>query len=247
MRDDTAAGAPAVSVIVPVYRNPGTVEALQSELADVLDAHGLAFETIFVDDACPEGSGVVLSVLAARDARVRVISHDRNRGQHRAVLTGLASAAGEWAVVMDADLQDSPAVIPALLATGRQGFAAVFAGRRGEYESRGRLLTSRIFKRVLSGLCGVPPDAGIFVAMSRPVTERILANARGPASVVAQVGMTGLPVTSIPVHRRRRPDGRSAYSPWGRLTSGVTAVFCVLSARVARGSSGHKAAARNTR
>jgi glycosyltransferase involved in cell wall biosynthesis len=225
---DVRAGGVAVSVIVSVYRNAATVESLQEQLSDVLGAHGLEFETVFVDDACPEGSGRLLRELAARDGRVRVVSHARNRGHCRAVMTGLAVASGQWVVVMDADLQDPPEAIPALLATGCQGFAAVFAGLRGQYEPHGRLLTSRIFKRLLSRLCGVPPDAGSFVAISRPVVRRILTMACGRSSVVALVGMAGLPVTSIPVDRRPRPHGRSAYSSWGRLRLGATTVFWIL-------------------
>jgi polyisoprenyl-phosphate glycosyltransferase len=228
MSGDGHAGGISVSVVVPVYRNAATVDVLQGQLTRVLEACGLEFETIFVDDACPEGSGRRLHALAARDRRVRVVSHERNRGQHRAVVTGLEVATGEWIVIMDADLQDPPRAIPALLAAGRQGFSAVFAGRRGRYESRGRLLTSRMFKRALSHLCGVPPDAGSFVAVTRSVADRVLVTAHGRCSLPALIGMTGLPVTSIPIDRQSRSHGRSAYSSWGRLRSGTETLLRVV-------------------
>ena len=96
-------------------------------------------------------------------------------GQHAAVLAGLARARGSWAAVLDGDLQDPPEVIPQLLAAGReQGVSVIFAGRRGRYESRARLLTSVLYKRTLSLLVGVPRDAGIFVVLERPVVDRLL-------------------------------------------------------------------------
>ncbi len=108
-----------------------------------------------------------LSAWQQRDPRVRLLSHAANRGQHQAVMTGLAAAQGEWSVIMDADLQDPPEALPALLNKGRVGYGAVFAGRRGRYESAGRLLTSRLIKWTMRQLTGLPSDAGIFVAINR--------------------------------------------------------------------------------
>jgi hypothetical protein len=129
---------------------------------------------------------------------------------------------------MDADLQDPPEAVPSLLSAGRLGVAAVFAGRRGEYESRFRLLTSRLFKWLLHVLCGVPSDAGLFVALNRPAVDRVLAMAGRRPFVVAVVGCTGLPLASVPVARDRRPSGTSAYSSLGRLRSGWRGVVWVM-------------------
>jgi glycosyltransferase involved in cell wall biosynthesis len=155
----------------------------------------------------------------------------RNVGQQQAVLAGLAHARGAWTVVIDADLQDPPEAIPALLARGRDGYAAVFAGRRGRYESRGRLLTSRLFKRLLSVLSGVPADAGIFVAMHRSLVERLLQMDRDMPFLVAMIGCAGLPMTSVPVVRAARANGVSAYSSWARLKSGWRGMAYVLAWR----------------
>ena len=76
---------------------------------------------IFVDDACPAGSGAVLDQLARGDARVRVIRHERNQGQRLAVWHGLEAARGEIVITMDADLQDPPEAIPPLLLGGAAG------------------------------------------------------------------------------------------------------------------------------
>jgi len=105
--------APVVSAVVPVFRSEATLAALHARLAAVLPTD---HEVVFVDDASPDGSTAVLAQLAAADPRVRIVRHAVNRGQHAAVLTGLAEARGDAVVVLDADGQDPPEAIPALLA-----------------------------------------------------------------------------------------------------------------------------------
>ncbi len=223
-----------VSVVVPVYRNVDTLSELYRRLCQTLESLVSVFEVIFVDDACPDGSMAVLESLAQNDPRVGVLVLERNVGQQRAVLAGLAHALGEWIVIMDADLQDPPEVIPALLAKGQDGFAAVFAGRRGKYESSSRLLCSRLFKGLLHLLTGVPADAGIFVAFNRLMLGRILAMGGRNPHVVAMIGCARLPLTSIPVIRAQRPSGNSAYTFKGRLKSGWRAIGWVLSWKLRR-------------
>jgi len=226
---------PLISVIVPVYRNADTLRELHRRLSETLDRESLSHEIIFVDDACPAGSLAVLEDLARRDRRVAALALARNVGQHRAVLIGLAHARGDWLVTMDADLQDPPEAIPDLLRKIREGYAAVFAGRRGKYESATRLITSRLFKRLLHVLGGVPIDAGLFVMMSRQMAQRVLSLRAPRPFVVAMIGSTGLPLASIPVERSTRPGGRSAYTAWDRLKAGSLAIAWTLVWRLRRG------------
>jgi glycosyltransferase involved in cell wall biosynthesis len=219
---------PDLSVVLPVYRNREMLHALCGRVCDVLDAQGRPYELVFVNDACPEGSGAVLEDLARINPHVVVLTLEQNVGQQRAVLTGLRRARGRWVVVMDADLQDPPEAIPLLLAAAKAGAAAVFAGRRGRYESPLRLLTSRLFKGTMHLLCGVPADAGLYVAMNRQMLERVLALDNPRPHLVAMIGCTGLPVASIPVRRAERPAGRSAYTSWGRLEVAWQALTWVL-------------------
>jgi glycosyltransferase involved in cell wall biosynthesis len=218
---------PELSVVVPVYRNADTLGGLHRRLRAVLEPLA-PYEILFVDDGCPEGSRAVLQGLAGTDPRVAALVLDRNVGQQRAILAGLAHARGEWVVVMDADLQDPPEAIPDLLRAAGTGARAVFAGRRGEYESAGRLATSRLFKRTLHRLCGVPADAGCFVALHRSLVSRLL-DLGGPRPfVVAMIGCTGLPAISVPVEREARASGTSSYSGWGRAWSGASALVWLI-------------------
>ena len=207
-----------ISVVLPVYRNAEALAALHARLIRVLEAEAAAFELIFVDDACPAGSGAVLDELAHQDERVRIIRHERNQGQRLAVWHGLEAARGGVVIAMDADLQDPPEAIPLLLVELRStGAGAVFAGRRGAYQGRLRMATSRLYRNVLQALTGIPGDAGAFVAMTRGALDRILAISMPSPYLPALLASTGLPVRSIPVERDTRPAGKSAYSEWARL------------------------------
>jgi glycosyltransferase involved in cell wall biosynthesis len=210
-----------VSVVVPVYKNANTLQDLHDVLSRTFSDLAVQCEMIYVDDACPQRSLVVLEGLAHTDPRVAVIAMERNVGQHQALLIGLRYARGTQIVTLDADLQDPPQAIPALLEEMQRGYAAVFAGRRGRYQSPMRLLSSRIFKTLLHIVVGVPRDAGSFVAINRAMADQILAFRLEKPFIVSLIGFTGLPVTSIPVPRSRRPRGISAYSDLDRLRTGL--------------------------
>jgi len=208
---------PEVSVVLPVYRNLTTLDALHRRLSAVLAGTSLPYELIFVDDACPEGSGAAIADLAARDARVSGISLSRNVGQQRAAWLGLLAARGAWAVVMDADLQDPPEAIPALLSAATPGVDAVLAAWSGRYEGRGRLVTSRVFKILRERLTEYPRDAGMFLALRRPLVEEILRNDVPHPFLPSLVGLSGRRFVTVPVERAARPGGASAYSRAARL------------------------------
>jgi len=209
------------------------ISELHTRLGRTLAEAGLTYELVFVDDACPEGSGRIVEQLRHHDPHVRLVSLSRNVGQHAAVLEGLRRSRGSWTVVMDADLQDPPDAIPCLLEIGRElGVPVVFAGRRGRYESEVRLFTSRIFKRALSAVAGVPPDAGLFVALSRAVVDRLLELDGRRPYLTAMIGCSGFAVVSVPVVRAQRPSGSSAYRLHDRLASGMRAFAWVAGWRV---------------
>ncbi len=222
---------PAISIVLPVYRNADTLRELARGLKDVLERRCLSYEIIFVEDACPENSLAILTQLAQEDSRIAVLALERNIGQHRAVLTGLSYARGNQIVVMDADLQDPPEAIPDLLNKMQEGYAAVFAGRRGVYESRDRLIASRLFKWLLHWVAGTPVDAGLYVAINREMVERLLRLEVSHPFVVAMIGCTRLPLASLPILRRQRAGGRSAYSSLERLKTGLLAIGLALAFR----------------
>ena len=220
----------SLSVVIPVYRNAATLSELHRRLTRTLDAAVDDFEVLFVDDASPDGSLDVLQELAWADRRVGVLSLASNVGQNRAVLVGLKEARGHAVAVMDADLQDRPEEIPRLLAAMDGSVAAIFAGRRGAYESASRLLTSRLFKRALAVLSGgrLPADAGLFVLLRRDLVDWLAGSDRGNPYVLGLIARSGLPLRSIPVERVPRPSGRSSYGLGARLRVAFRAAATTL-------------------
>jgi glycosyltransferase involved in cell wall biosynthesis len=216
--------APAVSVVLPVYRNQTTLDELHRRLVATMEASGRPFEILFVNDACPDGSIDVLRALAGRDPRVRVVALEVRAGQHAALRTGLAHSYGRVVVTLDADLQDPPEAIPVLLAALDAGYGAVYAGRRGRYEHPRRLASSWVFKHALSLVAGMPADAGAFIAMRRDVADRVVALPDRTPFITAAVAFAGRPVASVPVVRAPRPDGHSSYTAGMRLWTAVTAL-----------------------
>jgi len=203
-----------VAVVTPVFANAATLVPLAERLGAALD--GRSWRLRFVVDASPDDSLAVARGVAAARPHVAVTALDDNVGQHRALLRGLSEEEAVAWVCLDADLQDPPEAVPALLdrlAAGDVG--AVFAGRRGAYEPKGRLVAGRVHRAVLGRITGLPPDAGAFVAVGREVREALL-HLR-PPSIVAGIGVSGLPVASVPVERVRRSMGCSGWTSVARL------------------------------
>ncbi len=204
-----------VAVVVPVHRNAGTLTELVTRLAAALADR--EWQVLLVVDASPDDSADVAGRLAAADPRVGVEVLERNVGQHRALAHGLAARPGADAwVCLDADLQDPPEAVRLLLdrlAVG--GVDAVFAGRRGAYEGRVRLLTGRVHRALLARLTGLPPDAGAFLALG-PRARAVVLAAQAP-SLVAAIGAARLPVASVPVRRDARAQGGSSWTARARV------------------------------
>jgi glycosyltransferase involved in cell wall biosynthesis len=216
-----------VAVVVPVYRNAATLQPLAARLAAALD--GSDWRLRFVIDASPDDSAAVAQALAGE--RIAVTELAQNVGQHAALTAGLGAEpdADVW-VCLDADLQDPPEAVPLLLRRLARGdVGAVFAGRRGAYESRTRRLTGGLHRRVASVLTGLPADAGAFLALGPAVRAAVLsAMAAGAPSVVLAVGRAGGPVTSVPVARDQRPEGTSAWTARARLRQSVRSLRWAL-------------------
>lgn len=223
---------PQITVILPVYRSSAVLAQLTAELTTILRQIVDRYEIIFVTDACPEGSAQTLQALSENYNSIKVVDLKENVGQHRAVLTGMTMAKGDYIAVMDADLQDPPSALPALLNKLREGYGAVFAGRRGRYESIGRLATSRIFKWLLHKVVNVPADAGMFFMISSSTAERLVQLNFTFPFVVAMIGCTGVNLVSIPIERSSRPSGSSSYSPVMRIKTATLALLAAANWRL---------------
>ena len=129
------------SIVVPVYNEEAILPTFVERLTRLMEGMGEPFEIIFVNDGSRDASPSLLRELRAKDERVKYVSLSRNFGHQVAITAGLDHAAGAAVVVMDADLQDPPEVIPRLVEQWRKGFDVVIAVRE----------TSRLAKACSSG------------------------------------------------------------------------------------------------
>ena len=140
-----------LSIIVPAY---GALEKLKELAARIkLSLYEIAagdYELIFVNDACPKGSQDVIKSIVLDDANVKGVNLSRNFGQHYAITAGLEQCIGDWTVVMDCDLQDSPEEIPNLYKAATDGYDIVFASRLQRRDSKLKGLGSALFYKTLT-------------------------------------------------------------------------------------------------
>ncbi|MFQ5809654.1 MAG: glycosyltransferase family 2 protein, partial [Armatimonadota bacterium] len=143
--------APSLSVVVPVFNEEDNLVPLHEEITAALDELGRDAEIVLVDDGSADGSLEILRRLQESDPRVRVVVLRRNFGQTAAMAAGFHSARGELVIVMDADLQNDPADIGALLAKHDEGYDVVSGWRKDRKDPwLSRRLPSRIANTLIS-------------------------------------------------------------------------------------------------
>ncbi len=159
-----------LSVVVPVCDEQGTLQEFHRRVTSVLDETAHTWEILYVDDGSGDASASILRALQLADPRVAVLTFSRNFGKEAALTAGLDHACGRAVVLIDADLQHPPEVIPRMIERWRAGFDVVYALRiERQGESLVRQTSAGWFYRVLEGLSDVPipPDAGDFRLLSR--------------------------------------------------------------------------------
>ena len=220
---------PELSVVVPVYNERAVLPQLRERLFTVLEASCPDYEVVFVDDGSMDESAAILLDAADRNPRVRVLRFSRNFGHQAAVTAGIEHARGRAVVVIDADLQDPPEVIPELVAKWREGWEVVSAVR-GERlgESATRLLLIKIFYRVLQRISSVDmtPDVGDFRLLDRRVADALNRLPERNRYVRGLIRWLGFRHTEVRYKRAERAAGETKY-PYTKLVrlgiDGVTA------------------------
>lgn len=165
-----------ISVIVPFLNEEHNLPVLLERLCTTLDGQPEDYEILFVDDGSTDGSAEWATSVSNRDSRVRLLRLSRNFGHQIAITAGLDHADGDAAVIIDADLQDPPEVIPDLLAKWREGFEVVYAVRRSrEGETWMKKTLAAAFYRIFRALAKVevPMDAGDFRLVDRKVVDAL--------------------------------------------------------------------------
>jgi dolichol-phosphate mannosyltransferase len=210
---------PELSVVVPIYNEAAVLPELGRRLAAVLPACASSWEVLYVDDGSTDDSPAILLAAAAGNPAVRVVRFTRNFGHQAAVTAGIEHARGAAVVVIDADLQDPPEIIPELMAQWRAGFEVVSAVRAvREGENALRLMLIRLFYRLIRQISSVDltPDVGEFRLLDRKVADALNRLPERNRYVRGLVRWLGFRHVEVPYRRTGRFAGETKY-PLGKL------------------------------
>jgi glycosyltransferase involved in cell wall biosynthesis len=221
-----------ISVVVPCHNELETLPELHRRLGETLDSRDLDWELVVVDDGSTDGTRDLLRGLAARDPRVRAVLLSRNFGLARAHVAGLRHSSGTWTVVMDADLQDEPEVIPQMLELAEEGHDVVYAVRSTRGEGRMMRFATAAFYRIMSRIAEVPhpSQAGSFSMLSRRAVEGIVAMPERNVFFPGLRAFLGYDQVPLRVHRPARAEGQPHVSFRSKLAYGLTALFAFSNA-----------------
>ena len=216
-----------ITVVAPAYKCAGCIGELYRRLVPVLTSISPEYEIIFVDDGSPDSDWEVISILCAKDPKVRGIKLSRNYGQHYAITAGLDASRGDWVVVMDCDLQDTPEVIPKLYDKAIVGNDIVFARRVSRSDSPYRRFVSKFFILFYNWLGDIEFDNSIanFSICSRRVIESVCKFRECNRSFPLFVFEVGFRRATINVVHGFRYDGESSYN-YSKLFD--LAIQCIL-------------------
>src|ERR1700677_2293163 len=226
-----------LSIVVPLYNERDNLAPLHRELTQVLEALHQSYEILFVDDGSGDGGDAVLRQLASDDAHVRVIRLARNSGQTAALACGFQHTLGDVVVAIDADGENDPADIPALLAKLREGYDLVSGWRTERWRAAGitRRLPSIVANTMISRTTGVKlHDYGCTLKAYRgDIARRLMLYGEMHRFVPVIASELGARITEQQVNFRPRRTGHSKYGP-GRI---VRTVLDLLTVRFLSGYS----------
>jgi glycosyltransferase involved in cell wall biosynthesis len=234
---ETRLSTPTISVVIPAFNEESTLPTLYARLTAVLASLPAPYELIIVDDGSTDRTLELLRQLRTEDQRVRFIRLARNFGHQAALTAGLAHTRGQAVIIMDADLQDPPELIPELLARWNEGFEVVYAIRRNRKEPIPKRLAYALFYRLLNRVASlrIPLDAGDFCLMDRRVVDQINALPERNRFLRGLRGWVGYRQTGVEYERQARYAGRAKYGFWQLVRLAVDGLvsFSYLPLRIA--------------
>ncbi len=203
-----------ISVVVPVYNEEEVVFESYKRLKGVMESLNEPYEMIFVNDGSRDATPVIVRHICETDPTVHFIDFARNFGHQTAITAGMDYSSGDAVVVIDADLQDPPEVIPEMIAKWREGYDVVY-GKRAERkgETMFKRFTSAAFYRVLSSFTDVdiPVDTGDFRLIDRKVCDALKQVKERNRYVRGIISWLGFRQTGVEFVREKRFAGETKY------------------------------------
>ncbi|MFH5805347.1 glycosyltransferase family 2 protein [Alienimonas sp. DA493] len=202
-----------LSILVPVYNERDSLAELHRQVTRACEDADLAFEMILMDDGSRDGSWEIIEGLAAADERVSGVRFRRNFGKAAALTAGMRAASGRLLLMMDADLQDDPAEIPALLAKHEEGYDVVNGWKERRLDPFGKTFPSKVFNGLVGLLTGLKlhdHNCGLKLFTADVASEiRIYGELHRFIAVLAHA--RGFSVAEQSVNHRPRVHGHSKY------------------------------------
>ncbi len=206
---------PFLSVVVPCFNEAEVILATYDRLMLILSKHlGTSFEVIFVDDGSSDGTPALLRELHRTSDQLQILTFARNFGHQVAVTAGIDAARGEAVVLIDADLQDPPELIPEMMKRWQAGVDVVYGVRQERVgESRFKKGTATMFYRLLNRISEVriPNDTGDFRLMDRRVVEVLKSMPERDRFIRGMVAWAGFRQEPLPYTREARFAGTTKY------------------------------------
>lgn len=205
---------PLYSVIAPVFNEEETLPHFYQRIVAVMEELEEPFEVIFVNDGSRDNSLAIMRDLHVQDPRIRVVDFSRNFGHQIAISAGMDYARGKAVIILDADLQDPPEVIPALVTRWKNGVEVVYAQRTSRKgETRFKLLTATLFYRLIARITSVniPRDTGDFRLLDRSVVDTLVAMHEHHRFMRGLSAWVGFRQEAVPYERQERFAGTTKY------------------------------------
>jgi len=211
---------PKLTVVVPAYNESAVLETFHQRLRPVLDSLPMDCDVLYVDDGSRDDTWAIIEALAARDPRTGAIKLSRNFGKEAALTAGLDHVNADAAVVIDADLQDPPELIPTLVEQWQAGHDVVYATRSARAgESGFKRFTAAAFYRSMEGLSdtAIPRDTGDFRLLSRRALDALGQLRERQRFMKGLFTWIGYRQTAVYYQRDPRLAGTTKWNYW-RLT-----------------------------
>lgn len=218
----------SLSIVVPVYNNVAHLALLHARVVDAMTGIDLQWELILVDDGSEDGSWDSIRLLGRQDHRVLGLRLSRNFGQHAAISAGFELASGDACILMDADLQDRPEMIPLLIDTLKAGdYDIVYTIKQNETEGLSRRLTSRAFHSVIGFSTGMPQQRsiGTYRIFHRKVLDALLQYTERAIVYGPLMHTMGFNCGFLEIPRDERQGSGSSYSFRRRLALAYQSVM----------------------
>ncbi|MFF8289441.1 glycosyltransferase family 2 protein [Streptomyces sp. NPDC016309] len=212
-----------MSVVVPCFDESEVIDAFHTALTAALEPTGVTYEVCYVDDGSGDGTVERLRVLAAADRRVRYTSFSRNFGKESALLAGMRMSRGEVVVLMDADLQHPPELLPRMLELHRHGYDQVIAQRDRTGEGAVRTALSHAYYRLVRRFMDVEiaDGAGDFRLLSRRAVDSLLSLPESNRFSKGLFSWIGFDTVSFRYENVERAAGRSKWGGRRLLDYGI--------------------------